>query len=77
LKNHLGEHPTRFVQKRDDKAAFMRRDDPLHFGYGEGFMAWQGDSPLASDQTHMAPRQGPALFRGDYGTKFRAERWEL
>jgi hypothetical protein len=87
LKNHLGHPPTRFAQKRDEKAAYMRHDDTFYFGFGEGFMVWDDDTELTSDQTYVAPRQGPALFCGGSmrrgyeaefcAAEFYAARWDL
>jgi hypothetical protein len=77
LKNHMGVPPTRFAQKRDGDAAYMRRGDRFYCGYAEGFIVWQSEGSLNCGQTYEAPSQGPTLFYGDGGTLFRAARWEL
>jgi hypothetical protein len=76
LKNHLGVPATKFAQRGDERAAYMGRKN-FYFGYGEGFMVWQGDSCLSSGQAYVAPGGGVALFHGDGGGLFRAARWEL
>jgi hypothetical protein len=77
LRNHLGVPPTRFVQKRDNYVAYMRRDCRFCFGNGEGFMVRQDSQTLYSDCAYEAPGQGEALFDGDGDGVFRAARWEL
>jgi hypothetical protein len=58
LKNQLGVPPTKFVQKRDDYATYMRRDDRSHFGRAEGLIVWKSDAWLNCGQTYDAPGQG-------------------
>jgi hypothetical protein len=77
LKNQLGVLPTRFVQKRDEHATYMRRDDRFYFGRTEGLIVWKSDAWLNCGQTYDTPSQGVALFSGNTGGMFRAARWEL
>jgi hypothetical protein len=78
LRNHLGVPPTKFTQKRDDRAARAWRG-PFFFCFGnsEGFIVCQGYPTLYSGYAYEAPAQGVALFHGDGGGVFRAARWEL
>jgi hypothetical protein len=77
LKNHLGVPPTKFVQKRDECAAYMKRGDRFCFGQAEGLIVWKSDGWLNSGPSYDPPDQGVALFCGDTGRSFRAARWEL
>jgi hypothetical protein len=77
LKNHLGVPPTKFAQKGEDSAAFMRRGDCVCFGNTEGFIIFRRDWPLCNGCAYEAPAEGTALFCGDGGGKFCAARWEL
>jgi hypothetical protein len=77
LRNHLGVLPTKFAQKRDEEAAYMRCDDGVWFGQAEGFCVWNRATCLNNGWTYDYVKQGSALFYGSGCWSFRAWRWEL
>jgi hypothetical protein len=76
LKNHLGVPPTKFVQKRVERAVYMKRGYRFYFGQAEGLIVSESGGWLTGGPSYDSPEQGMALFCGDTDG-FRAARWEL
>jgi hypothetical protein len=77
LRNPHGVPPTRFAQKRGEKAAYMDRCASFYAGLGERLDEWAGGLVLHNDETYDRPGPGRPLLHLNGDGLFRAARWEL